>query len=225
MASVGATSQGSEVLQNYALENSKKKDGGELGKGEFLELMLAQLNNQSPLEPQDNGEFIAQLAQFSALEEMQGLNATVENFGTQFRSTQALQASAMVGQSVLVNASEGPMDPNGTMSGIVDLPGSTSSLMVSVKNATGELVKQVDMGQQFAGQVAFHWDGLNSDGEQMPPGKYKIEAMASYSSGTEQIDTLLSSNVDSVSLGTDGAITLNLAGVGSVPLSEVRQIN
>lgn len=84
--------------------------------------MLAQLNNQSPLDPQDNGEFIAQLAQFSSLEEMQGLNSTVDSLGSQFRSSQALQASAMVGRSVLVNAASGPMLNDGTMAGVVDLP-------------------------------------------------------------------------------------------------------
>lgn len=216
---------GSEALNQYALDTSGSGASNELGKSEFMELMLAQLNNQSPLEPQDNGEFIAQLAQFSSLEEMQGVSGSVDSLATSFRSSQALQASALVGRSVLVNAETGPMQPNGTMSGVVDLPASTSSLKVNVLNAAGELVKQVDLGQQFSGQIKFEWDGTNQDGEYMPQGNYTLKAEASYSGGGEQVQTLLSSNVDSVSLGTDGGITLNLAGVGSVPLGEVRQIS
>lgn len=216
---------GSDALSQYALESSKPKTGDELGKADFMELMLAQLNNQSPLDPQDNGEFIAQLAQFSSLEEMQGLSATVDNVVTQFRSSQALQASAMVGRSVLANATSGQMKPDGSISGVIDLPASTSSLRIDILNQSGELVKQVDLGQQFAGQVGFRWDGMSEDGEPMPYGSYSIKAQAKYSTGTEQVQTMVSSNVDSVSLGRDGSITLNLAGVGAVPLGEVRQIN
>lgn len=214
-----------DVLNQYTVDKPDNTANSELGRNEFMELMLAQLNNQSPLEPQDNGEFIAQLAQFSSLEEMQGVASSVDSLTTQFQSSQALQASAMVGRSVLVNASSGPMMPDGSMSGAIDLPASTSSLRINVMNQSGELVTQLDLGQQFTGQVAFHWDGTNSDGQPMPPGQYTISAEASYDSGTEQLETMLSSNVDSVSLGQGGSITLNIAGVGSVPLSEVKEIN
>lgn len=225
MSDYNAISPTNDVLNQYSLKTPTAQKQGELGKNEFMELMIAQLNNQNPLEPQDNGEFIAELAQFSSLEEMQGLNATVEGFTSSFQSTQALQASAMVGRSVLVNGSTGPTSVAGTMSGVVDLPASTSSLRVSVLNASGELVNQYDMGQQFAGQVSFLWDGKNTTGEQMPSGQYTIKAEASYSGKTEQVSTMLSANVDSVSIGRDSSITLNLAGMGSVPLGEVRQIN
>ncbi|MFO7993317.1 MAG: flagellar hook capping FlgD N-terminal domain-containing protein, partial [Marinobacter sp.] len=61
----------SDVLSKYKLEQEKGSKGSEeLGKNEFMELMIAQLKNQNPLEPQENGEFISQLAQFSSLEEM-----------------------------------------------------------------------------------------------------------------------------------------------------------
>ncbi len=224
MSTVNSTSA-TDALSQYALDSKKATPSNELGKNEFLELMLAQLNNQSPLDPQDNGEFIAQLAQFSSLEEMQGLNSTVDSLGSQFRSSQALQASAMVGRSVLVNAASGPMLNDGTMAGVVDLPGSTSSLKINIMNKAGELVRQIDMGQQYTGQVAFKWDGLDQSGNPMPFGSYQINAEAKYSSGNEQLNTMLSSNVDSVSLGRDGSITLNLAGVGKVALADVRQIN
>lgn len=224
MADINSISPGNDVLNNYAL-TQKTTDKSELGQNEFMELMIAQLNNQNPLEPQDNGEFIAQLAQFSSLEEMQKVSTSVNDLTTQYRSTQALQASAMVGRSVLVNASSGPNNIDGTMSGVVDLPASTSNLNISILNSTGELVQTIPMGQQFAGQVAFQWDGKNAQGEMMPIDQYTIKAEASYNGATEQLQTLLSSNVDSVSIAKDGAITLNLAQIGAVPLSEVRQIN
>ncbi|MCP5161701.1 MAG: flagellar hook assembly protein FlgD [Hahellaceae bacterium] len=225
MATYDSVSSAGDVLSNYALQTQQAKKGNELGKNEFMELMVAQLNNQNPLEPQDNGEFISQLAQFSSLEEMQKVSGSVDTFATQYRSTQALQASAMVGRSVLVNTTSAPLGVDGRMSGVVDLASSTSDLKLSVYNGSGELIRTVDMGQQIAGQVAFEWDGKNEEGQSMPSDTYTIKADARYDGNYEQVSTLLSSNVDSVSIAKDGGITLNLASIGAIPLNQVRQIN
>ncbi|WP_404363151.1 flagellar hook assembly protein FlgD [Marinobacter sp.] len=213
-----------DVLSQYRFKNETNKSE-ELGKNEFMELMIAQLKNQNPLEPQDNGDFIAQLAQFSSLEEMQQLSGSVDNVVGEFRSTQALQASAMVGRTVLVPSPTGVLGASGQMEGVVGVPATTSSLRVSVVNQAGERVRQMDLGPAQAGQVSFAWDGKNSAGETMPPGAYQIIAEGSYPQGNEQLGTLVSANVDSVSLGGKGGVTLNLAGMGSIALSDVQQIN
>jgi len=220
------TNANNDVLADYRIDNGNKANGNsELGKNEFMELMIAQLENQSPLDPQDNGEFISQLAEFSALEEVQQLNSTVRDFSTQYQSTQALQASAMVGRSVLVPASESQMANDGTISGVVELPASTGKLTVSIYNGSGELVNQWDLGQQAAGSVPFVWDGRNAEGELIPNDEYTIKAEARLGGETKQLNTLLSANVNSVSIAQNGAITLNLPGLGSVPLENVREIN
>ncbi|PID44830.1 MAG: flagellar biosynthesis protein FlgD [Proteobacteria bacterium] len=226
MSAINSAPGAAELLgSSFSHTQQNTAPSQELGRNEFMELMLAQMNNQNPMEPQDNGDFIAQLAQFSSLEEMQNMSSTIDSAVAQFRSTQALQASALVGRSVLVESPDGPLQPDGTMSGMVDLPASTSNLRVSVMNETGELVAQINMGQQLAGQIPFQWDGMNMNGQVMPPGRYTLKAEAGYSSGNEQVQTLLSANVDSVSVGAAGAITLNLAGVGPMSISDVRQIN
>ncbi|MDK8465281.1 flagellar hook assembly protein FlgD [Marinobacter sp. SS13-12] len=215
----------SDVLSKYKLDQQQTKSGNELGKNEFMELMIAQLKNQNPLEPQDNGEFISQLAQFSSLEEMQGLSGSVDDVANQFRSTQALQASAMVGRTVLAPSSVGILGAEGEISGNVDVPASTSGLRISIENQAGERVRQIDMGSQQAGVTGFSWDGKDGNGNSLPPGPYKVVAEASYPDGPEQLGTMMSANVDSVSLGKGGNITLNLAGMGSIALSDVEQIN
>ncbi|MEP3562895.1 MAG: flagellar hook capping FlgD N-terminal domain-containing protein, partial [Marinobacter sp.] len=107
MSAVNSASA-ADVLGQYRVQQDSKAQGGsELGKDAFMELMLAQMKNQNPLEPQDNGDFISQLAQFSSLEEMQNLTGTVGEVAGQFRSSQALQASAMVGKTVLAPSSVG----------------------------------------------------------------------------------------------------------------------
>ncbi|MDX1458492.1 MAG: flagellar hook assembly protein FlgD [Marinobacter sp.] len=214
-----------DVLSHYQLQSQSSNGGDELGKTEFMELMLAQLKNQNPLEPQANGEFIAQLAQFSSLEEMQKVSGSVDNMVGEFRSAQALQASAMVGRSVLVPGTAGQLEAGGELSGNVAVQASTSDLRVSIKNSAGELVRQIELGSAQTGYHAFSWDGTNEDGEALPPGKYEVVAEGSYPGGTEQLGTLISANVDSVSLGSAGEITLNLASMGSIALSDVYQIN
>ncbi|MCR8915546.1 flagellar hook assembly protein FlgD [Marinobacter panjinensis] len=215
----------SDVLSKYKLDQQQTKSGNELGKNEFMELMIAQLKNQNPLEPQDNGEFISQLAQFSSLEEMQSLSGSVDDVANQFRSTQALQASAMVGRTVLAPSSIGILGADGKISGNVEVPASTSGLRISIENQAGERVRQIDMGSQQAGVTGFSWDGKDGNGNSLPPGPYKVVAEASYPDGPEQLGTMMSANVDSVSLGKGGNITLNLAGMGSIALSDVEQIN
>jgi len=225
MTDINTTSAG-DVLSDYRYEPKTQASGdSELGKNEFMELMIAQMENQNPLEPQDNGEFISQLAEFSSLEEMQKLTGTVDNFATQYQSTQALQASAMVGRTVLVPGTESPLSPDGTISGIIELPESTGSLVVNIFNGSGELVNNFNMGQQAAGTVPFVWDGTNSDGEYMPFDEYTFKVEASQSGEMKQMSTLLSANVNSVSIGQSGEITLNLSGMGSIPLENVREIN
>ncbi|KPP97698.1 flagellar hook assembly protein FlgD [Marinobacter sp. HL-58] len=216
----------SDVLSKYRVEQEQgTKGSSELGKNEFMELMIAQLKNQNPLEPQENGEFISQLAQFSSLEEMQGLSGSVDDVASQFRSTQALQASAMVGRTVLAPSSVGILGAEGEISGNVEVPNSTGSLRISIENQAGERVRQIDMGAQQAGVTGFSWDGKDGNGNSLPPGPYKVVAEASTPDGPEQLGTMLSANVDSVSLGKGGNITLNLAGMGSIALSDVEQVN
>ncbi len=223
MSTVNGTAA-SDVLSQYELKSQADKKG-ELGKNEFMELMIAQLKNQNPLEPQDNGDFIAQLAQFSSLEEMQKLSGNVNDVVGEFRSTQALQASAMVGRSVLVPSENGLLGVEGQIKGAVNVPASTSNLQVSIVNQSGEIVRQMDMGASVPGQTSFVWDGKDGNGTAMPTGTYQVVAQGAFPSGTEQLATVVSANVDSVSLGKAGGITLNLAGMGSIALSQIQQIN
>ncbi|MCK7544658.1 flagellar hook assembly protein FlgD [Marinobacter bryozoorum] len=226
MSIVNNTTSTADVLAEYRTKQESKGAGSEeLGKNEFMELMIAQLKNQNPLEPKGNGEFIADLAQFSSLEEMQNLSSTVGDVVGEFRSSQALQASAMVGKSVLAPANFGTLGQDGVMKGVVNVPSSTGGLRINIENSSGETVRQLDLGQASAGQQAFTWDGEDGNGNPLPPDRYYVTAQGSYPQGTEQLQTLMSANVDSVSLGQGGSITLNLAGMGSIPLSEVQQVN
>lgn len=212
----------SSALDKYQL----KQDGTqnkELGKDQFLNLLVAQLNNQNPLEPQGNGEFIAQLAQFSTVEGVEKLNSSMETILSGYQSSQALQASSLVGRKVIVPVDKAVVDTSESFKASAVLPTSSSNVYVNVYDSAGTVVSRINLGEQQAGNLSFIWDGKDSSGNVMKPGTYRFEAQATYGNETKGLYTLLPANVDSVTLGGN-ELMLNLAGIGNVPLSQVQVI-
>ena len=222
MTTVNGTSS---VLDQYQMQQGSTAQNDELGRNEFLNLLVAQLNNQNPLEPQGNGEFIAQLAQFSQVEGIENLNTSMEALLTGYQSSQALQASSLVGRKVIVPTDKAVVDTSESFKASLVLPVSSSNVYVNVYDSAGAVVTRVNLGEQKAGNVSFIWDGKDSSGNLMPPGTYKFEAQATYEGEAKPkgLYTLLPANVDSVVLG-GSELMLNLAGLGSVPLSQVQVI-
>jgi flagellar basal-body rod modification protein FlgD len=206
------------------LKNRAEPKGEELDKNAFLKLMVAQMNNQDPLSPQENSEFVAQLAQFSSVEGIENMNKTMSQMANSMQSSQALQASGLVGRTVHINTDTSILSEGGVITGNINLENSTSNLMVNIMNSSGELVRQVEMGSQTRGDVRFAWNGQNAEGAQLPPGSYKFTAEASVGSTTEQMSLALSANVNSVTINPDRSVVLNVAGQGAVPLLEVAEI-
>ncbi|MCL5042336.1 MAG: flagellar hook assembly protein FlgD [Gammaproteobacteria bacterium] len=217
---------GESVLDKYQVDQSRFAKGDELGKDQFLQLLVAQLNNQDPLSPQENGEFIAQLAQFSTVEGIDNLNKSMESLLGGYQSSQALQASSLVGRSVTVPTSRAMVDTTTGLTGELVLNKPSEHVSVSVYDDSGSLVTNLNLGSQKAGLHKFTWDGTDDNGNILPPGRYKFEANAVLDGENKQLATLLPANVDSVSLGMgkNGEMVLNLSGLGSMGLSEVFSI-
>ena len=199
--------------------------GSALGKDAFLQLLVTQMQNQNPLDPQDNGEFVAQLAQFSSLESMQSLNDSVGTIVNNYQSSQALQASSLVGRSVIVQTGTAQVDPTKGLTGSVAVTASSSNTTVGVYNASGDLIRNLDLGTQAAGNASFTWDGKDNDGTVVDAGTYTFKAAATIDGTATAMSTYLPATVNSVTMGTNGGeMSLNLAGLGSVALSQVQTI-
>lgn len=209
-------------LQELQLVAEKKET--ELDKNAFLKLMVTQLNNQDPLNPQENGDFIAQLAQFSSVEGIENLNRSVGVMAGSLQSSQALQASALVGRKVHVQSDTSFLTATDDISGTIKLESSTNNLVLSIKNRAGELIEQLPLGDHQRGDVKFTWDGLREDGTRFEAGEYAFEAEASVGGVAQQMDIALSAHVDSVTINPDRSVVLNLAGLGAVPLLNVEEI-
>lgn len=213
------------ILEQFNQRTTKQESNS--GESDFLKLLVAQLNNQNPLQPQENGEFLSQLAQFSTVEGIEKMNLTMEQFSAGMLSNQALQATALVGRSVLVPSSVGHLQSGSALTGAVDLPVSTGNLTLSVFDQSGALVRRLPLGVQDAGNVRFSWDGFDDNGLAVPAGRYRVAAEAYIDGEPQQVAVAVNANVDSVTTGGQGgSVILNLEGaLGSVSLNDVLQIN
>lgn len=205
------------------LGKTPAKDNSKLGQAEFLELMTAQLKHQDPTKPLSNSEFLGQIAQFSTVSGIQELQGSFGQLASAMQSNQILQASSLVGRSVLAPSGQGVLPKEGGLNGAVDLASSTSGLTVGIFNSKGELVRALELGPQPEGQARFSWDGIADNGQQAAPGSYFIRAEAIVDGKNQAVDTYVSAKVESVSVGKNG-LSLNLGGAGPVELSKIKQI-
>ena len=223
-----ANSAQTATTDNSLAAASKAVSGSSsLGKDAFLQLLVTQLKNQNPLDPQDNTAFVAQLAQLSSLEGITTLNDTVNSISGNFQSSQALQASSLVGRSVIVQTSEAYVDPASgkAFNGTVVVADANSTPTVTITNADGEVVRTLDLGTQQAGNSEFTWDGKNDEGVLLEKGSYTFTAANKTDTGSTALTTYLPATVNSVTLSkTGGEIMLNLAGLGSIAMSKVQTI-
>lgn len=211
-------SQLSELGLNIEPEVKEKDD-----KNQFLELMIAQLENQNPLDPQKGGEFLAQLAQFSMVDGIERLNASTDTMQQSYRTSQALEAANLVGRSVSVATGRFHKGVD-EVSGSVQVPNSSSGVRIEITNNAGEVVRSFSLGEQAKGNAAFVWDGMDNAGLPMAKGSYQVSAFAKTNDGEEQLTTEIDMNVDSVTLAQAGKVELNVAGYGVLSLDDVREI-
>jgi flagellar basal-body rod modification protein FlgD len=207
--------------------SSSSASGVTLGGTDFLTLMLAQLQNQDPTSPVDSNEFLSQLASLSEVQGINQLNNSFTSLSNSMVSSQALQASSLLGHQALVASSTATLGKaGGTVSGAVSVPQTSSSVVLNITNSAGVLVDSINLGAQSAGLAGFTWNGQTSSGSTAPAGTYNLNAQVSGVSGGTAISTLVSGTVDSVTMGSGTTgLTLNVAGLGSIPFSSVQQIS
>jgi flagellar basal-body rod modification protein FlgD len=202
-------------------------NGVSLGGTDFLTLMLAQLKNQDPTSPVDSNTFLSQLASLSEVQGINQLNTSFSTLSSSLTSSQAMQASSLLGHQVAVSSTTGTLTSSGeTLTGAVSVPQTSSQVTLNISNGAGVLVQSINLGAQSAGLASFSWNGQDSSGNPAPAGTYTLSAtVAGVANGTA-VTTLVNGTVDSVTMGagTTG-LTLNVAGLGSVPFSSVQQIS
>lgn len=196
----------------------------ELGQEDFLELMVAQLENQDPTSPMDNFEFLSQIAQFGTVEGIQSLQSGFAELSAVLYSNQTLQAASLVGRSVVTESNLGTLGAESPLEATLDFPGDATGAVLYVQDMAGRLVHTRPLGAVEAGELTVSWDGTGENGERLPPGEYRVSAEVLNAEGAAAVPVYGHAQVESVSVGqSSGAVTLNLASGDTVPLSSVKR--
>lgn len=201
-----------------------RSGNADLGQDDFLTLMLAQLQAQDPLNPMDNGEFVAQLAQFSTVSGIEKVNSTLGQLGDGMRDFRVATAANLLGHSVLVPGSVARADADGAIHGVVDLPEAASSVVVSFTDArTGAILHTRSMGAQPKGLMGFDWTD-------MPPelvasrAPVRVSVSVTTETGTRQIGPQVYARVLSAQAGNGADLTLQVEDYGALNALEIEAL-
>ncbi|HTT10222.1 MAG TPA: flagellar hook assembly protein FlgD [Burkholderiaceae bacterium] len=189
----------------------------------FLKLLVAQMNNQDPLNPMDNSEVTSQLAQINTVTGLNSLNSTVTQLLSQFGSMESLQAAQLTGRSVLVSGNTLALGSGGTATAGVQLDTAADNVTVQITDASGQVVRTMQLGQMAAGTAPFTWNGLTDSGQAAPAGTYAFTVTATAGAASVNATALAVQQVTGVRMD-NGTLELVLAGGGVVPYSSVNQI-
>ncbi len=203
-----------------------EQDKGMLTQADFFALLTQELSNQDPTKPVDNNEMISQMTAFSTTDGVQKLNDQFDSFATSMTSSQALQASSLVGRSVLVNDNIFGMNEGEPVKGKVISDRPASNVNIYVENIAGEIVQTVPVGNITQGEFGFTWNGQMANGDPAPAGAYRFRIAGLVDGQASELQAMTYRKVDSVTLaGAGGNIMLNLNGGNAMALADVVEVS
>ncbi|REL30301.1 flagellar hook assembly protein FlgD [Thalassotalea euphylliae] len=198
---------------------------GMLTQEDFFALMTQELAHQDPTKPVENNEMISQMTAFSTTDGVARLNDSFAQFANSMSSSQALQASSLVGRSVLVEDNTFGMATGEQPKGKIVTDSPASNVNIYVENTAGEIIQTVPVGNVPAGESNFTWDGMTSNGELAPEGAYRFRVAGLVDGQASELQAMTYRKVDSVTLaGAGGNIVLNLNGGSTMNLSDVVEV-
>ncbi|HET9978279.1 MAG TPA: flagellar hook assembly protein FlgD [Burkholderiaceae bacterium] len=201
-----------------ATTKTKNEAGAE---DRFLKLLVAQMQNQDPLNPMDNAQVTSQMAQIQSVNGLEKLNRSVEGLGTQFAQLSALQGASLVGRDVIVPGNRLVANDEGLPQGGFELGGAADRVQVEVLNAAGRVIDTLELGAQSGGRHGFEW--TPPAGVDAAAGE-RFRVVARNGAAAVAFTPLMRDRVDAVLAGGD-TLTLELRASGSVAYSQIRAFN
>jgi flagellar basal-body rod modification protein FlgD len=197
----------------------------ELGKDAFMQLLISQMAYQNPLEPMENTEFIAQLAEFSALEQQQNIASAIELLALSQTASTNSQMVNLIGKRVLVPGSQLTLDGENPASVHFDLEGDAAPSELVIKNQNGDVVRRVQITDFKVGQNEIVFDGNDESGNPLEKGNYSYEIVGLDGGSVEGLTTYSNLLVDAVAFsGTSillksDDVTIDLGDINEVILN------
>ena len=196
-----------------------------LGQQDFLKLMTTQLQNQDPFAPMENGDFIAQMAQFSTVSGIKEVNDTLGSLTGEYEKARVATAASLLGHSVLIPGNIVRPDANGEIHGVLDLPQVSSFTTLNFTDpVSGELVHTQTLGALPSGLNGFSWTEI-PDELRSKNTKLKLEALVDFGDGSQSLSPSIFAEILSASTGEGAAdaITIDLADYGEIDVNEVQK--
>lgn len=156
---------------------------GQLGKNEFVKLLIAQLRNQDPTSPTDSQAFVAQLAQFASVEQLQGMGDKLDGILLAQASANQTAIASLVGREILYRTTSVGLKAEGPATLHGELSRKAQSVTVTISDSDGKVVRTVHLGAHEAGAFEYGWDGLDDKGMRLPPGDYEVRLAAADENG------------------------------------------
>lgn len=205
---------GTSTTSNSSAVSSKNDVGSS---DRFLKLLVAQMQNQDPLNPMDNAQVTSQMAQIQTVQGISDLKTSIEAMSASYADGQSLQAASLVGHNVLVAGKSITVSGEKAQAGY-ELTDSADQVSVSVRDTAGKLVGSFDLGPQKAGVHTFDWDAKGVADQ-----TYNFTVTSVQNGKGTAVDTLSLQRINGVSR-SDSGTTLYLDKNTSMALSDVKQI-
>lgn len=221
MASTISSSVLSTMNSSTSTTESSSSSADEL-QDQFLTLLTTELQNQDPTDPMDNSEMVTQLAQISTISSIEEVTTTLEGISSQISASESLQASALVGNGVLIDGNTIQVASGVATTFGVTLASDADSVTVTIKDSDGTVVRTLDEGDMSAGTQALSWDGLEDDGSTAADGAYTFSITATADDVAVTSTALKYALVTGVTTDSSNAVALDLGGVNeNVALSDI----
>lgn len=212
---VGTPSQAPAAGNTIASNGGNAQDLSNM----FLELLVAQVSHQNPLDPMDGTQYVSQLAEFSSVQSLQSLRTDSERSLNMQHSQQVLQASALIGQQVSIESSSLNLSEGATVSGHAELQGPASEVSVSLYDGEGRLISRKNVDVTNSRTVNFDFGDQDA-------GSYRVEVHALNNGRLQPATTYINGEVTKVSVGDSVEhISLLVSGLGNHSLLDVEQFS
>lgn len=231
MSTVNSATGGSTSITDLmSTMNAKKADAADSVQADtdkFMTLLVTQLKNQDPLNPLDNAQVTSQLAQLQTVTGVNKLNETLETLKSSYQSSEAMQATNLIGHGVLVEGNTLSLTGGKSVFG-VDLATDADNVQVVVTDPrTGKDVATIELGAAEAGAMPLAWNGSSDsvDAAMLADGKYSFRVVATRGGQPlTDVKALTLDTVASVSTNSKDGVKLNLASKGAITLNDIHQV-
>jgi flagellar basal-body rod modification protein FlgD len=214
------TIDGLGVVQSETSKASAATSKDVMGKNEFMTLLVAQLQNQDPLNPMDSTGFTAQLAQFSSLEQLQNVNTNLSDLSATQSALNNAQAVGFIGKTVSATGSQFEVNNGQTPPILFELNADAEIVKIGIYDAAGNHLRTLEGGKMTAGEQTVDWDGVTLNGNSVPDGIYEFEILA-VDADDQIVDTTTYTNGKVTGVNYKNGVPYLLANQIEIPLSSV----